>query len=81
MKVISAREANQGFSRLLADVASGEEVVITSRGKPVAKIVPFQGPLLSPERETAIERMMEGLRQIEIGIDGRKMMRDEMHER
>ncbi|MGH6912754.1 MAG: type II toxin-antitoxin system Phd/YefM family antitoxin, partial [Geminicoccales bacterium] len=43
MKTVSAREANQQFSRLLGEVAAGEEVVITHRGKPVATILPYRG--------------------------------------
>ena len=30
MKTVTAREANQQFSRLLGEVAEGEEVVITA---------------------------------------------------
>ena len=41
MKTVSAREANQHFSRLLRAAAEGEDVVITRRGKPVAKLVPI----------------------------------------
>ncbi len=37
MRTVSAREANQAFSKLLADAASGEEIVITRHGKPVAE--------------------------------------------
>lgn len=37
---ITARDANQRFSRLLAEVEAGREVVITRHGKPVARLVP-----------------------------------------
>ena len=33
MTTVSAQEANQQFSRLLGEVAEGEEVVITRRGQ------------------------------------------------
>ncbi|MGH9334837.1 MAG: type II toxin-antitoxin system Phd/YefM family antitoxin, partial [Vicinamibacteria bacterium] len=36
------REARQALSRLLDDVQKGREVVITDRGRPVARLVPFQ---------------------------------------
>ena len=45
MKTISAREANQKFSKLLSDAAGGEEVVITKRGRPVVKMA--AGPTVS----------------------------------
>lgn len=37
-------EARNNLSRLIADSQSGEDVVITKRGTPVAKIVPI-GPV------------------------------------
>lgn len=38
MKTITAADANRGFSNLLREVREGEEIMILSRGKPVAKI-------------------------------------------
>ena len=40
MRTVSAREANQQFSKLLEAAVGGEEVTITRRGVPVAKLVP-----------------------------------------
>lgn len=42
MKSISSADANRHFSAVLRDVSAGEEVVVVSRGKPVAKIVGVQ---------------------------------------
>ncbi len=44
MKTANIAEAKSHFSALLADVEAGEEVVITRRGKPVARIVPEPAP-------------------------------------
>ena len=38
---IGLREANQRFSRIVKAVKSGEEVVLTERGKPVALMMPL----------------------------------------
>ena len=38
---VNVQEAKTQFSRLLADVQAGEEVVIARNGKPVAKLVPY----------------------------------------
>ena len=38
---ISAADANRRFSSLLRRVREGRSVVVTSHGKPVAKIVPI----------------------------------------
>ena len=39
-RAISASEANQRFSELLREVQEGESFVVTSRGRPVAKVTP-----------------------------------------
>jgi prevent-host-death family protein len=39
-KSVSAAEANRRFSKLLRTVREGRSYVVTSHGKPVAKIVP-----------------------------------------
>ena len=38
---VSAADANRDFSKLLRRVRDGGSYIITSHGKPVAKIVPF----------------------------------------
>jgi prevent-host-death family protein len=40
MKAAGIREARQELSAILAEVRKGREVVITDRGRPVARIVP-----------------------------------------
>jgi prevent-host-death family protein len=42
-KHISAADANREFSRFLQDVKKGNSYVVTSHGKPVAKIAPVGG--------------------------------------
>lgn len=41
-RAISASEANQHFSEMLRDVQQGEEFVVMSRGRPVARVIPVQ---------------------------------------
>lgn len=41
MAVVNIHEAKSQLSRLLARVASGEEIVIARAGRPIARIVPF----------------------------------------
>jgi prevent-host-death family protein len=82
MKTISARQANHGFSDLLAQVEQGEEILITKRGNPVAIISPYRAPAMTPERQAAIARVAELM---EKGLAWREeephFTRDEMHER
>ena len=41
MSTVNIHDAKTHLSRLLEDVANGEEVVIAKAGRPVARIVPF----------------------------------------
>lgn len=43
-RTVGVHEAKTHLSRLLADVAGGAEVVITSRGREVARLVPPPRP-------------------------------------
>jgi len=80
MRTVSAREANQSFSKLLQAVVEGEEVVITRRGKPVARLAPVE-TAVDAERQAEIERLIEHWRE---GIDlGEPVSwnRDELYDR
>ena len=44
MRTAGIREARQSLSVLLEEVRKGREVVITERGRPVAKLVPPDRP-------------------------------------
>jgi prevent-host-death family protein len=59
MKHVSAAEANRNFSKLLGSVGKGEEFVITSRGRPVARLLPASN---DEARELARTRLFEYLR-------------------
>lgn len=55
---VGLREANQHFSRIMRVVRGGEEVLLTERGKPFARIVPIR----RSRQETIIRQLVkEGL--------------------
>jgi prevent-host-death family protein len=81
MRTVSAREANQSFSKLLQAVVEGEEVVITRRGKPVARLAPIENAARDAERQAEIDRIIAHFRE---GVDlGEPVTwtRDELYER
>lgn len=43
MRSVNVLEAKTHFSALLREVGCGREVVITNRGKPVARLAPISG--------------------------------------
>ena len=63
MSTVSAREANQQFSRVLERAVAGEEVTITRRGVPVAKLVPVRAADADAERKRKQQLALEWLRQ------------------
>ena len=48
MKRAGIREARQNLSTLLEEVKSGGEILITDRGKPVARLVPHRTQASKP---------------------------------
>jgi prevent-host-death family protein len=68
MRTVSAREANQQFSKILEAAAGGEEVTITRRGVPVARLVPVprEDAEAAAERE---RRKQEALAYFEKGVN------------
>ena len=63
MRVVTVREANQGFSRILADVEKGETFLITKNGHTVAELRPHpDDPRRDPEWQAAHHRLVEHLR-------------------
>ena len=80
MKTVSARDANQTFSRLLKEVERGESVVITKHGEPIAMLSAYRPAQPSAEREAAIEHIVRLMRK-GLPLGARRFTRDEMHER
>ena len=54
---IGAFEAKNRLSSLLERAEKGEEIVITRRGKPVARLVPVHGQADRSRAEEAVRRM------------------------
>ena len=79
MRAITARQANQSFSRVLREAENGGTVIVTRRGKPVAVIAPYRQANDSG-REQAIEHIVRLMRE-GVPLGGRRFTRDEMHER
>jgi antitoxin (DNA-binding transcriptional repressor) of toxin-antitoxin stability system len=60
MRTVSARDANQNFSKVLAEVERGETVRITKNGRTVAEMRPSSEDRRDdPEWRAAYERMIQ----------------------
>lgn len=75
---LSAAEANRAFSSVLRRVREGQSFIVTSHGRPVAKIEPVRAgdEIGSRAREVLFRR----LRRAPLRKAGR-WTRDELHER
>jgi prevent-host-death family protein len=77
-KAISAANANRNFSQLLREVREGSSYVVTSHGKPVARISPID--LKTEQREGAKAGLLKRLRSQPVIKIGR-WTRDELYNR
>ncbi|MDR1323674.1 MAG: type II toxin-antitoxin system prevent-host-death family antitoxin [Candidatus Margulisbacteria bacterium] len=55
MQSIGAFEAKTHFSQILDDVQSGQDYIVTKRGKPVAKIIPLADK--APNRQETVKEL------------------------
>ena len=76
-EAVSAADANRKFSQLLRAVREGHSYVVTTHGKPVAKIVPIgKHAAVAAGARTALLARLRAERVVEIG----RWTRDEMYE-
>ena len=77
-KNVSAAEANRDFSKLLRGVREGRSYVITSHGKPVAKISPLDARdrVRTAARDALLTRLAARSETTPIG----PWIRDELYE-
>jgi len=76
-KTVSAADANRRFSELLRGVREGRSFVVTSHGKPVAKIVPVgKGDEMAAGARRALLARLRAEPIVEIG----RWTRDELYE-
>lgn len=67
MAQIGAFDAKNTLGSLLDRVEKGEEIVITRRGKPVARLVPESTRMDRTEAMAAVERILERSKTASLG--------------
>lgn len=77
-RIISATKANRSFSRILRDVRGDQSYVVTTHGKPVARIIPCGKIDLA--REVARSALFQRLAGQKVSDTGR-WTRNELYER
>jgi prevent-host-death family protein len=78
-KAISAADANRKFSQVLRDVREGRSYIVTSHGRPVARIAPIQVKGAGTAASNARNSLLNRLRREPIVKIGR-WKRDELYD-
>lgn len=77
MEEFGAFEAKNTLGRLLDKVESGEEIVITRHGRPVARLVPHSGAVDRTQARAAAERIRARAATMKVGgFDWESLKRD-----
>ena len=76
MKTITASNANRGFSNLLREVSKGEEIMITSRGTPVAKVISVKSTVL---QKNAMKKLLLSRLKTQVATGSRNWTRNELY--
>ena len=80
-QMVSIREANQQLSRYIDLLLEGQEIIITRRGHPVAKLMPYtDGKDLDLKKDAARQRTLARMKK-GYHLGGRCLTRDGLHER
>ena len=81
MRTVPLMTANQEFSRLIREVERGESVVITRRGRPIARLVPHSADKTAdPDWAEAYRAMMARMEE-GASLGGLKVVREELYDR
>jgi prevent-host-death family protein len=76
-KAISAADANRKFSQVLREVREGRSYVVTSHGRPVARIAPFkENRAAAASARSALLSRLRAERVVRIG----RWKRDELYD-
>ena len=77
MKTITASNANRNFSSLLREVSKGEEITITSRGTPVAKVISIQS---TARQKNAMKNLLLSRLKTQVATGSRNWTRNELYD-
>jgi len=75
-KAISAADANRNFSQLLREVREGRTYVVTSHGRPVARLAPVRNAATGIDARKRLLRRLRAQPVVDIG----RWNRDELYE-
>ncbi|AWK86841.1 type II toxin-antitoxin system Phd/YefM family antitoxin [Azospirillum thermophilum] len=79
MKMLSIEEAQGQLAKLAEEAQRGEEIVLTSQGTPVLRLVPESGPARDRKDPQAVRAFLDDLEE-GMSIGERNWTRDDIYE-
>lgn len=76
MKTVGVAELNASLSSFLSIVKAGEEVLVTERGRPIARIVPAGAKSVSDHLASLVRRGLLRPAEIEAPLPARARVKD-----
>jgi prevent-host-death family protein len=81
-EIVSIREANQHLCRYLERVEQGAEIIITRRGKPIARVLPiYEAKSLLTDAQRAARKRLRQRMNRGYALGGIRSGRDSLHGR
>ena len=80
-QLVSLRDVNHHFAQYIHSVESGNEVVITRRGKPVAMLVPVKKVTQLTRQQQKSRKNLFSIMEKGVSLKGETFSRDSLHER
>jgi prevent-host-death family protein len=80
-QLISIREANQHLSRYIDAVQDGDEIIITRRGSPVAKLTAYAKSLELNDTQKAARKRSRARMRKGYSLGGQMPARETLHDR
>ena len=79
-RIISVSNAGRRFSTILGYAASGETIVVTRHGEPIAQLIPYKRPAADETRLAAWNRLLKTLEE-GVHSGGATFERESLYER
>ena len=78
---IGLREANQHLAQYIHSVEQGEEIIITRRGKAVARLIPEPTKRVLTKHQQEVKKKMMAMLHEGMDLKGVKVDREEIYDR
>ena len=80
-QLVPLREVNHHLAEYIHSVESGNEVIITRRGKPIARMIPLKKVTQLTRQQKKSRKNLFSLMENGLSLKGEKFEREILHER